>query len=528
MTALRSQAALALTAVGLAAAALAPAGAAAQASARPNIVFVMTDDQTRGVAARDEQGARRSWSTRARTSRSSIATLPAVLPVARHLPDGPVPPQPRRDPQRRRRSAATPVWTTPTRCRFGCRAPATGRSTSAATSTATAPRTPTSREIPPGWTDWYSTLDPSTFNFTRWRMNENGRIIEKPGPDSPGEYQTDYLGRRATELIQRAAPVLAAVLPLAHLPGAPQRRCPLDPDDPPTCARRRPRRATATRSPPPRCRGRRASTRPDVLDKPQITADRRRLTLADVAAIQENYQQELESLLSVDDAIGQRARTRSVAPASWRTRCSSTRPTTASSTASTGSRAREGPALLARRQRAAGHARARRAARQDACASSWPMWTWRPRSSRRPTPRPGGFRTGARCSVMRDQTLRARAASSCTRTAAGVNSVPPVPGAAQRPLPVRPPRHHRRDGVVRPAQGPVRAHQPATTATRTPGSSGCSRAGCACCSAAPAAPARCRAPPCGWRCARYDPSSSGRSAARARARPASPATSGWR
>ena len=41
-----------------------------------------------------------------------------------------------------------------------------------------------------------------------------------------------------------------------------------------------------------------------VFDKPQIVADRRRLTLSDVAAIQENYQQELESLLSVDDAMG--------------------------------------------------------------------------------------------------------------------------------------------------------------------------------------------------------------------------------
>ena len=41
-----------------------------------------------------------------------------------------------------------------------------------------------------------------------------------------------------------------------------------------------------------------------MFDKPQITADRRRLTLSDFSAIQENYQQELESLLSVDDAMG--------------------------------------------------------------------------------------------------------------------------------------------------------------------------------------------------------------------------------
>ena len=37
-------------------------------------------------------------------------------------------------------------------------------------------------------------------------MNENGRILRKPGSDRPGEYQTDYLGRRAGDMIRRAAP----------------------------------------------------------------------------------------------------------------------------------------------------------------------------------------------------------------------------------------------------------------------------------------------------------------------------------
>jgi len=45
--------------------------------------------------------------------------------------------------------------------------------------------------------------------------------------------------------------------------------------------------------------------RADRTTKPQIVADRRRFTAEDVAAIQENYQQELESLLSVDDALAE-------------------------------------------------------------------------------------------------------------------------------------------------------------------------------------------------------------------------------
>ena len=42
-----------------------------------------------------------------------------------------------------------------------------------------------------------------------------------------------------------------------------------------------------------------------MYDKPQVVADRPRLTPEKEAAIEENWRQELESLRSVDEAVGQ-------------------------------------------------------------------------------------------------------------------------------------------------------------------------------------------------------------------------------
>ncbi len=37
---------------------------------------------------------------------------------------------------------------------------------------------PDRTEIPPGWEDWNSTVDPTTFTYTKWMMNENGHLFE--------------------------------------------------------------------------------------------------------------------------------------------------------------------------------------------------------------------------------------------------------------------------------------------------------------------------------------------------------------
>ena len=86
-------------------------------------------------------------------------------------------------------------------------------------------------EIPPGWSDWHSTLDPTTFNFASWTMNEDGVISGKPAPDHPGEYQTDFFGRRAAELIGEAAPSPQPFFLSLTFP-APHSGSPRDADDP--------------------------------------------------------------------------------------------------------------------------------------------------------------------------------------------------------------------------------------------------------------------------------------------------------
>jgi N-acetylglucosamine-6-sulfatase len=156
--------------------------------------------------------------------------------------------------------------------------------------------------IPPGWNDWHGSPHSAAFNFSRWQVNENGSLVQYPTAERPGEYLTDFQGRRARELIEQAAPSEQPFyLQLWFV--APHRAGPRDPDDPATIG---------TPSPAPRHRDLFAGTpmpRPpsfdeaDVVDKPQVISDRPRLDPATVAGIEENWRQENESLLAVDEAV---------------------------------------------------------------------------------------------------------------------------------------------------------------------------------------------------------------------------------
>ncbi len=156
--------------------------------------------------------------------------------------------------------------------------------------------------VPAGWSDWHATLGRSAFDYSRWRVNENGTVRAYPGPAAPLEHQTEFLGRRAAELVEAAAPG-GRPFYLSLWFSAPHRGGPRDPDDPPI---------VGSPSPAPRHRDAFAGLampRPpsfdeaDVRDKPQLVADQPRLSPATVAAIEENWRQEQESLLSVDDAV---------------------------------------------------------------------------------------------------------------------------------------------------------------------------------------------------------------------------------
>ncbi len=155
-------------------------------------------------------------------------------------------------------------------------------------------------EIPAGWAEWYGSTDPSTYSFYNYTLNENGRLVTYG--TGAANYQTDVYGRKAVELIRRLAPATQPFfLSVAFL--APHSGGPRDTDDP---------RNQSTPSPAPRHRNRFASeplpmppsfNEADVADKPAGIRNRALIGPARINGIRENYQQRLESLLAVDEAI---------------------------------------------------------------------------------------------------------------------------------------------------------------------------------------------------------------------------------
>jgi arylsulfatase A-like enzyme len=158
--------------------------------------------------------------------------------------------------------------------------------------------------IPPGWTDWHASPHSGAFNYTSWKVNDNGVLNSYPDAAHPGEHQTDFTTRRAVELIDQASPgEQPFFLSLWYV--APHRGGPRDPDDP-----IRPQ----TPSPAPRHRDAYAGVRMprppsfnerSMYDKPQVVADRRRLSPELVAGVEENWRQEIETLMGVDEGVAQ-------------------------------------------------------------------------------------------------------------------------------------------------------------------------------------------------------------------------------
>ena len=157
---------------------------------------------------------------------------------------------------------------------------------------------PDPHEVPPGWDDWEGTIDPTTYNFNDFTINQNGALVRHKGV-----YQTDYFTERGSELIQKASgggrPFF---LSLAYV--APHHGGPIEPDDP----------ASGVKTPAVALRHRDAfSGRPmpfppnfneaDVSDKPWNIRRRVPLWPERVGEIQELWQQRQESLLAVDEGV---------------------------------------------------------------------------------------------------------------------------------------------------------------------------------------------------------------------------------
>jgi N-acetylglucosamine-6-sulfatase len=270
--------------------------AAGPAAARPNVVVLMTDDQT-AASLRYMPQTRALLGDNGTTFEQSIASFPLCCPSrATHLTgqyshnhgvlhnSGPFGGYARLD-----HANTLPVWLQAA----GYRTMHVGRYLNGYDY---------ADGIPPGWSDWHASPHAWAFNYSSWKVNENGSLVSHPDDAHPGEYLTDFHARRASELIAQAAPGERPFY-LQVWFVAPHRGAPRDSDDPV---------GLGTPSPAPRDRDSFAGIpmpRPpnfdeaNMRDKPQVVADRPRLTRERITGIEENWRQELESLQAVDDAV---------------------------------------------------------------------------------------------------------------------------------------------------------------------------------------------------------------------------------
>ena len=161
-------------------------------------------------------------------------------------------------------------------------------------------RNPT--EIPPGWSEWHGLVDPSTYRYYGYTLNEGGKLSTYCADRAPSCYQTDELASKAEGIIRaradKAQPFFFWLAVVADHDGTP-----VEPGDPPGMGTPvvPPRYANALENvkmplPP-------SFNEADVSDKPVFVRSLKPFTAADLAAIQESWKQRRESLLAVDDAV---------------------------------------------------------------------------------------------------------------------------------------------------------------------------------------------------------------------------------
>jgi arylsulfatase A-like enzyme len=61
--------------------------------------------------------------------------------------------------------------------------------------------------VPPGWSEWYGAVDPATYRMWSYTLNENGRFVTYGAPDEedPALYQTDVYREKALDVIRRGS-----------------------------------------------------------------------------------------------------------------------------------------------------------------------------------------------------------------------------------------------------------------------------------------------------------------------------------
>lgn len=150
-------------------------------------------------------------------------------------------------------------------------------------------------EVPPGWSEWYGSIDPTTYLYYSYKLNENGKIVQYGS--SEHDYQTDVYARKAVDFVLRRAsasePFFLWVAFLAPHPDSTGMTGP-------TPALRH--KGHFDNEPCHPCEKPSFNER-DMSDKPRAM---QRLPLLDqttVSQIINHYRRRLETLLAADDAV---------------------------------------------------------------------------------------------------------------------------------------------------------------------------------------------------------------------------------
>jgi arylsulfatase A-like enzyme len=157
-------------------------------------------------------------------------------------------------------------------------------------------------DVPPGWSDWHATVDYSTYSMWGYTINHNGRLrtYGRPFDERRRQYQTDVIARKAASIVTRRAggdkPLFMSVNFLAphHEGRSIQRRTGL-------LVRPAPRHRHAFAS-SALARATSFNER-DVTDKPRFLQRRRALTARQIAGITRDARARRGALLAVDEGV---------------------------------------------------------------------------------------------------------------------------------------------------------------------------------------------------------------------------------
>jgi N-acetylglucosamine-6-sulfatase len=155
----------------------------------------------------------------------------------------------------------------------------------------------TGPEVPPGWSRWFGLSDPSTYRMYDYTVIDDGEPVHYG--EAEADYQTDVLAAKAEEMLRDLArsghPFFLSVAPVAPH----QERS--DEDARGTPPRPAPRHQGRFAREPLPAKG--SFDEADVADKPPHVRKLPRLSAAKKELILRTYRAQLESLLAIDDMV---------------------------------------------------------------------------------------------------------------------------------------------------------------------------------------------------------------------------------